>query len=72
MGKLVNYITQLHKSTKRLYIERMQDNKVTCMIEAKKYDFNYWDGDRRYGYGGYKFKMEDGSLLLKFLLKIII
>ena len=28
MGKLVNYITQLHKSTKRLYIERMQDNKV--------------------------------------------
>ena len=55
MGKLVNYITQLHKSTKRLYIERMQDNKVECMIEAKKYDFNYWDGDRRYGYGGYKF-----------------
>ena len=55
MGKLVNYITQLHKSTKRLYIERMQDDKVTCMIEAKKYDFNYWDGDRRFGYGGYKF-----------------
>jgi SAM-dependent methyltransferase len=55
MGKLVNYITQLHKSTKRLYIERMQDNKVECMTEAKKYDFNYWDGDRRYGYGGYKF-----------------
>ena len=49
MGKLVNYITQLHKSTKRLYIERMQDDKVTCMIEAKKYDFNYWDGDRRFG-----------------------
>lgn len=55
MGKLVNYITQLHKSTKRLYIERMQDDKVACMIEAKKYDFNYWDGDRRFGYGGYKF-----------------
>ena len=38
------------------------------MIEAKKYDFNYWDGDRRFGYGGYKFT-EDGSLLQKSLLK---
>jgi len=55
MGRLVNYISSLHKSTKRLYIERMQDNKAECMTEAKKYDFNYWDGDRRYGYGGYKF-----------------
>ena len=55
MGRLVNYISSLHKSTKRSYIERMQDNKVECMVEAKKYDFNYWDGDRRYGYGGYKF-----------------
>jgi len=25
------------------------------MIEAKKYSFNYWDGDRRFGYGGYKY-----------------
>ena len=41
MGRLVNYISSLHKSTKRLYIERMQDKKVECMIEAKKYDFNY-------------------------------
>ena len=25
------------------------------MIEAKKYGKNYWDGPRKYGYGGYKF-----------------
>jgi len=33
----------------------MIDEKVSCMIEAKKYSFNYWDGDRRFGYGGYKY-----------------
>jgi len=25
------------------------------MLKAKKYEFDYWDGDRRYGYGGYKY-----------------
>jgi len=55
MGKLVNYVTSIHKSTSRNYIDRMLDDKVHCMEEAKKYDTNYWDGDRRYGYGGYKY-----------------
>ncbi len=49
------YISNLHNSTKRNYVERMINQKVSCMIEAKKYDFNYWDGDRKYGYGGYKY-----------------
>ena len=22
---------------------------------AKKYSYDYWDGNRKYGYGGYKF-----------------
>jgi ubiquinone/menaquinone biosynthesis C-methylase UbiE len=33
----------------------MLDNKVHCMLKAKEYEFDYWDGDRRYGYGGYKY-----------------
>src|SRR5258707_11566030 len=33
----------------------MVDDKVHCMVKAKEYEFDYWDGDRRYGYGGYKF-----------------
>lgn len=48
-------ITSLHKSTKRKYIERMINNKVFCMREAKKYGKNYWDGNRKFGYGGYKY-----------------
>tara|TARA_B110000014_G_scaffold149909_1_gene104543 strand:+ start:5222 stop:5887 length:666 start_codon:yes stop_codon:yes gene_type:complete len=55
MGKLVNYVTSLHQSTPRKYIDRMVDEKVVCMLKAKEYEFDYWDGDRRFGYGGYKF-----------------
>ena len=33
----------------------MVDDKVHCMVKAKEYEFDYWDGDRRYGYGGYKY-----------------
>jgi SAM-dependent methyltransferase len=55
MGELVNYVSSLHTSTSRSYIERMNDGKIECMIKAKEYGQDYWDGDRRYGYGGYKY-----------------
>lgn len=55
MGQLMNFITPLHKRTKRDYLARMVDDKVHCMLKAKEYEADYWDGDRRYGYGGYKY-----------------
>jgi Methyltransferase domain len=55
MGRLLEIVTPLHKATKRDYLGRMNDDKVHCMVKAKEYEFDYWDGDRRYGYGGYKF-----------------
>ena len=55
MGKLVNYVTPLHQATSRAYIDRMVDDKVHCMLKAKEYEVDYWDGNRRYGYGGYKY-----------------
>ena len=55
MGDLVNFVTPLHKATERAYIDRMIDDKVNCMLKAKEYEFDYWDGDRRFGYGGYKY-----------------
>jgi len=33
----------------------MINNKINCMKIAKKYDFDFWDGERKYGYGGYKY-----------------
>ncbi len=55
MGQLLNIVTPLHKATKRDYLARMVDDKVHCMLKAKEYEADYWDGDRRYGYGGYKY-----------------
>ena len=55
MGELLNIVTPLHKKTQRDYIGRMMDEKVHCMEKAKEYEFDYWDGDRRYGYGGYRY-----------------
>ena len=55
MGKLVYYVTPLHQATSRAYIDRMVDDKVHCMLKAKEYEADYWDGERRYGYGGYKY-----------------
>lgn len=51
----LNLVTGLHQSTKRDYLGRMNDSKVEAMKKAKQYGFDYWDGDRRFGYGGYKY-----------------
>lgn len=55
MGILRNYFTPLHTSTKREYLSRMCDAKVECMRVAKQYGPVFWDGDRRYGYGGFRY-----------------
>lgn len=55
MGKLLNIVTPLHKRTERDYVGRMTDDKVSCMKIALQYGEVFWDGDRRYGYGGYQY-----------------
>jgi SAM-dependent methyltransferase len=55
VGRLLNIVTPLHTATKRDYLARMLDDKIECMLKAKEYEFDYWDGDRRYGYGGYRY-----------------
>ena len=67
MGEQLNIVTKLHKQTKRDYLDRMVNNKVECMLKAKEYEFDYWDGDRKYGYGGYKF-IENSFDLSQFIL----
>jgi len=51
----LNLVTNLHQATKRDYLGRMNDSKVQAMIIAKKYGQEYWDGERRFGYGGYHY-----------------
>ena len=54
-NKEINLMTLNHTKTKRNFLERMNNSKVKCMVEAKKYEKNYWDVPRKYGYGGYKY-----------------
>lgn len=55
MGRAMNIVTALHTKTSREYLTRMQDAKVDCMRVARQYDADFWDGDRRYGYGGFHY-----------------
>lgn len=55
MIKKINLVQKKHKSVKRNYLNRMLSNKVKCMDVSKKYNKHYWDGNRKYGYGGYKY-----------------
>ena len=55
MGRLLEIVTPLHTATKRDYMARMLDDKIACSLKAREYEADYWDGDRRYGYGGYRF-----------------
>ena len=55
MSRLLNLVTPLHTSTRRDCLARMVDDKVEAMRVAKRYGRDYWDGDRRYGYGGYRY-----------------
>jgi len=55
MGKELQLVTPLHLQTNRDCLARMVDEKVHCMKIARQYEADYWDGDRRYGYGGYKY-----------------
>lgn len=51
-----DFVSELHKATKRDYIGRVtSDDKAECAAVAKKYGYDYWDGDRKYGYGGYRY-----------------
>lgn len=55
MGTLVNIFTSLHKATARDYLARMIDDKITCMSVARRFESDFWDGDRRHGYGGFRY-----------------
>lgn len=51
----VQFLQSLHNSTKRDYLARMNAEKPHCCEVASQYGADYWDGDRRFGYGGYKY-----------------
>lgn len=50
----IDFLTPLHKKTRRDYTFRvLEHDKAECAEVARQFGHDYWDGDRRYGYGGY-------------------
>ena len=55
-GERIEFAQALHAGTKRDYIARVvEHDKAASALIASRFDAEYWDGDRRYGYGGYRY-----------------
>ena len=52
----IDFLTPIHTSTKRDYLGRVNEfPKAEAARRAKQWAHDYWDGDRRIGYGGYNY-----------------
>lgn len=52
----LEFITKVHTATKRDYLGRVNaHDKAACAEVALKFDKDYWDGERQFGYGGMRY-----------------
>jgi SAM-dependent methyltransferase len=55
-GSRLDLVQSLHASTKRDYRARvLEADKSECAEIAGRFGEAYWDGERRFGYGGYRY-----------------
>jgi SAM-dependent methyltransferase len=56
LGERIDFTQTLHSSTKRNYVARVVEfDKAECAEVASRFGREYWDGERQYGYGGYRY-----------------
>src|SRR5688572_33175830 len=52
----IDFLSPIHRSTKRDYLARVNEfPKAEAASRAKLWGYDYWDGDRTTGYGGYRY-----------------
>ncbi|MBT7480075.1 MAG: methyltransferase domain-containing protein, partial [Gammaproteobacteria bacterium] len=54
----IDFMSATHKSTSRDYLARVNDPefpKAKAATLANQWGYDYWDGDRRINYGGYRY-----------------
>jgi protein-L-isoaspartate(D-aspartate) O-methyltransferase len=52
----IDFISAIHTSTQRDYLARVNEfSKAEAATVAKKFGKEYWDGDRKFGYGGMRY-----------------
>src|SRR5574339_368543 len=56
MMQEINFLDGYQKATARDYLARVTGHdKAESAAKARQWGADYWDGDRRYGYGGYRY-----------------
>ena len=56
MSQQIDFLDKYNSATKRDYVARVTEfPKAQAARLAKRWDVDYWDGDRRTGYGGYRY-----------------
>src|SRR5690349_12874400 len=70
----LDLISGIHKATSRNYLARVTEaDKAECATISKRFGQEYFDGDRKYGYGGFKYdgrwKTLAGQLIARYGLK---
>lgn len=52
----IDFLSTVHRRTRRDYLGRVNAYpKAEAAKVAKQFGYDYWDGDRRIGYGGYHY-----------------
>lgn len=52
----IDFLSEVHSRAKRDYLARVNEfPKAEAIKKAKAYGRDYWDGDRKFGYGGYRY-----------------
>jgi ubiquinone/menaquinone biosynthesis C-methylase UbiE len=52
----IDFVSEIHKSTSRDYLKRVTEHdKAECAEVALRWGKDYWDGDRKHGYGGFHY-----------------
>ena len=52
----IDFLQTVHTRTPRNSVQRVVEyDKAECATVSRRFDKDYWDGDRKYGYGGYAY-----------------
>lgn len=52
----IDFLSPMHTRTSRDYLARMNEfPKAEAIKISKQYGYDYWDGDRKFGFGGYRY-----------------
>jgi len=71
MGERIDLLERYHGGGQRDYYARVNNPKIEkyqAATRAKRFDFDYWDGDRSINYGGYTYRKGYWDALVKALI----